>query len=258
MKHIKKRFLLESQRDEISFNKEKFEVLDIDKNFDNKKLNGKKKSIAFVATEKNFVIAGFVHKVDGRNYIFPVPDPTLIYFHNAQTSIAKIKEHKTKLLKKLDFNQDLSETAINEIYNFYSVTTGFVIYLFTSIESYINQHIPDNFVFKKVTNKRTELYDKKQIQEGIDFKTKITEVLSEATGKNFFGKDTPTNQNIWKLKTFRDEIIHTKPGENPLRYDDLIRMSLNFRYSDTLDAVAKFMNHYKTDYITECGCGVDF
>ncbi len=242
----------------MKLDKDKFEVIEIDKNFDHKTLNDKKKSIAIISTDKKKLYGGFVHKVEGRNYIFPVPDPTLIYFHNAQISIARIKDYKAKLLNKLNLNQELSESGINEIYNFYSVTSGFVIYLFTSLESYINQLIPEDFVFKRELPKRTELYDKKQVQESLDFKTKITEVISDATGRNFFNNQTPTNQLIWNLKQFRDDIIHTKPDDNPLKYDKLIKTSLNFRYADTLDSVAKFMNFYKTDYIIECDCGVDF
>ncbi|MFM9837530.1 MAG: hypothetical protein ACKVOQ_04655 [Cyclobacteriaceae bacterium] len=258
MKHIKKRFLLESDEDQLKFDTDKFEFLELDKNFDQKVLNGKKKSIALILTDKKKLYGGFVHKVDGKNYIFPVPDPTLIYFHNAQINVARIKEYKAILLTKLDFNKELTEPGINEIYNFYSITSGFVIYLFTSIESFINQLIPETFVFNKVSSKRTELYDKRQIQESIDFKTKIVEVISGATGKNFFANQTPTNQLIWNLKEFRDDIIHTKPDDNPLKYDKLIKTSLNFRYADTLDAVAKFMNHYRTDYIIECDCGNEF
>jgi hypothetical protein len=63
---------------------------------------------------------------------------------------------------------------------------------------------------------------------------------------------------IWNLKEFRDQIIHTKPDDNPLMYDSLIKMSLNFKYDETLEAVATFMNYYRPDYIVECNCGLDF
>ena len=66
-------------------------------------------------------------------------------------------------------------------------------------------------------------------------------------------------QHIWNLKEFRNDIIHTKPKKDAvLWYDNLIKKSLNFKYLETLNAVAKFMNFYKTDYIIECDCGKDF
>lgn len=259
MKHIEKRFLIEFKNENEIIENNVRESYKITKDFDNRNLDQKKKKIILIVTDTNNVFGGFVHKVDNKNYVFPVPDPTLIYFHNAQINIARIKECKLKLLQKLDFNEQLNESAINEIYEFYGLTTSFVIYLFTSIESFINQLIPDNYTFIRKLSTKTEMFDKKQIQNTIDFKTKITEVLKGATGKSFFINRTPTNQHIWNLKEFRDDIIHTKSkDENMLGYDNLIKSSLNFNYESTLNSVAKFMNFFKDNYIIECNCGRDF
>ena len=223
-----------------------------------KELKKRTGSIAYIRTEDDVVIGGFIHNVKGKRYIFPVPDPTLIYFNNAQLNIAAITKHKEELIKKVDLEETLSEPALNEIYNFYGVTSGFVIFLFTSIESFINQLLPDDFEYRNKLRRKTEIYNKQQIQESLDFKTKLKHVLPQATNKDFFRNQTPTNDRIWKLKEFRDEIVHTKPDKNPLKYDHLIKTSLNFKYLQTLKAVAKFMNHYKPDYIVECDCGMDF
>lgn len=215
-------------------------------------------SIAYIKTVDDIVVGGFIHNVMGKRYIFPVPDPTLIYFNNAQLNIAAITKHKEELIKKVDIEDALSEPALNEIYNFYGVTSGFVIFLFTSIESFVNQLIPNDFEYRNKQKRKTEIFNKEQIQENIDFRTKLKSVLPQATNKDFFKHQTPTNDRIWKLKEFRDDIVHTKPDENPLKYDHLIKTSLNFKYEETLEAVAKFMNHYKPDYIVECDCGMDF
>lgn len=259
MKHIKKRFLLEFEDENEVVEKQGLEGFKITKEFDHRNLDGQKNRIILLVTDTKNVYGGFVHKVNNKNFVFPVPDPTLIYFHNAQISIAKINAAREKLLKKLDFNEQLNESAINEIYEFYGETSSFVIYLFTSIESFTNQLIPDDYVFIRKLTSKTESFDKNQIQDNIDFKTKIKEVLKDAKGKGFFDKDTPINQHIWNLKEFRNDIIHTKPKkDNVLWYDNLIKKSLNFKYTETLESVAKFMNFYKPDYIVECDCGKDF
>jgi len=259
MKHIEKRFLLEFRNEKEDLENSNLETYKITKDFDHRNLDGQRKKIILLVTETKNVYGGFVHKVNNKNYVFPVPDPTLIYFHNAQISIARIKECKEKLLQKLDFNSQLDESAINEIYEFYGVASSFVIYLFTSIESFINQLIPDEYIFIRKLSTKTELFDKNQIQDYLDFKTKITDVLKGAIGKSFFTNQSPANQHIWNLKEFRNDIIHTKPkDESPLRYDSLIKSSLNFKYEETLKSVAKFMNFYKEKYIIECDCGRDF
>ncbi len=258
MKHIKRRFFLQTTSDQVNFDNPNFENLNIEKGITQEQLSERKDSIAYVETTDGIVIGGFVHKVDGKNYMFPVPDPTLIYFNNAQLNVKAISEQKKILLKKLDVTVALNSPAIHDIYNYYGLTSGFIIFLFTAIESFINQMIPDDFIYEDKQNRKTEIYNKAQIQEFLDFKTKITKVLKETTGKNFFINQTPTNQSIWKLKEFRDDIIHTKQDENPLKYNNIIKNSLSFNYGKTLLAVAKFMNYYKKDYIIECDCGKDF
>ncbi len=95
--------------------------------------------------------------------------------------------------------------------------------------------------------------------EFIDFRTKLTIILPEVTQKKDFMKlASAASSFIWNLKEFRDDIIHTKPkNEHPL-YDDLIKKSLNFKFENAIDSVAKFMNHYQEDYIKECDCEGDF
>ena len=62
---------------------------------------------------------------------------------------------------------------------------------------------------------------------------------------------------IWKLKDFRDGIIHTKQDPDQKSYFNLLKNALDFKYDDTLESVAIFMNFYKKDYIIECDCGSD-
>jgi len=259
MKHIKKSFLIQYPSDSINLKHKGFKTIQLDNTFKFDKKITSNNHMVFIETDLDLAIGGFIHRQNGTNYVIPIPDPTLIYFNNAQEITHQIDKHKKELFEKISLETPFTETAINEVYHFFGSTSGFVIFLFTSIESFINQQIPDDFIFEKVLKKRTELYNKTQIQETIDFKTKVKEVLPQITKKDFFKKKSPTNEFIWNLKNFRDEIIHTKPqDDNPLRYKDLIKKSLNFKYDKTLDSVAKFMNFYKPNYITECGCGADY
>lgn len=240
-------------------NKENTKIIDVGEKIPQEIRAKKDEFITFLKTSEDIVIAGCLHKYQGKDLILPIPDPTLIYFHNAQSYIKGIKEAKKKLIEKIDFSTPLNETAINEIYDYYGKTSGFAIFLFTSIESFINQMLPDNYIYKVSIKKRTEVYNKQQIQFYLDFKTKISKVLEEITGKNFFKNSTSANSMIWNLKEFRDDIIHTKQEDNNiLRYEGLIKRSLNFKYDKTLIAVASFMNFYRKGYIVECDCGGDF
>lgn len=256
MKHIEKRFLFQSK----TFNSKKtykaVDFINIKGQLGSieQKLKDNKDKFAILESAEGVFIDGFVNKIDGKHFVIPIPDPTLIYFHNAQYFLSQINENRESLLKKLDFNKSLNEGSINEIFTFFGVTSGFVVFLFTAIESFINQLIPDDFIYVNPLKSKTETFNKQQIQEFLDFKTKITKVLTLVTKKDFFSKQTTSNQLIWNLKEFRDEIIHTKQEDNHLKYSKLIKTSFNFKYEKVLEAVANFMNFYKKDTIKECPC----
>ncbi len=54
-------------------------------------------------------------------------------------------------------------------------------------------------------------------------------LLPDATQKNFFLKSTTVNEHIWKLKEFRNNIIHTKQKGELLAYDSLLKTSLKLK-----------------------------
>jgi hypothetical protein len=63
---------------------------------------------------------------------------------------------------------------------------------------------------------------------------------------------------INNLKNFRDNIIHTKNKSEHVKHDFLIKRSFSFKFDATINAVADYMNYYKSHYIKECACGKDF
>jgi len=141
MKHIKKKFLLQGQ-----ITKEQEEQLNDKLNFipfselSEKDLKeGFKKNIVFANTENGFTFPIIHQNIEGKQCYIPMPDPTLIYFNNAQATLKHIIEGKKDLKAKLVFDKIQSEPYINEIYQYFGLTSQFVIFLFTSIESFINQ-----------------------------------------------------------------------------------------------------------------------
>lgn len=259
MKHIKKRFFLEGNSETINIDKSKFEIIEnIDNGIDSSILANRKQQIAFIENEDKKLIAGFVQNINGKNYVFPVPDPTLVYFHNAQFNLRLSIIKKHDLLRKLDLEPPKTSIPIHELYDYYGTTCSVIINLFTSIESFLNQQIPNSYFYKKVTQKSTEIFNSKQIMEYIDFKTKATLIIPEITKKDFFKKQSSANQMIWNLKDFRDEIIHTKPEDDILRYKNLIKKSLNFKYDTAIQSVATYFNYHNKNYIEECDCNEDF
>lgn len=255
MKHVKRRFLFETDTNSIEFQSNVISY-ELDEIYQLKKVPT---SAAFLITEDGIAYSGFAKKINGRFSIFPIPDITLIHFNTAQTSVRNITSAKKELLFFLSLNDKATGKLLNSLYQYYSLTSTYVISLFTSIESFINQMIPEDYEYRIIRTNKTEIYNKRQIQKSIDFKTKISKVMSDACKKkDFFAKKTKCTQMIWQLKEFRDELIHTKHSDDPIEYKSIIQRPINFNYTETLKSVAQFMNHYKSEYIVECDCGEDF
>jgi len=256
-KHIKKKFLIEPPTKELD--EVRTHALSRETLLESPKLlNHRIGELVYLCTETNYNYGGIIEKVDGQISILPVPDLTLVYFNRAYLLTDHVFEQRSSLKNVIGLNNELDESGINEVYNFYGTCSGYTIFLFTAIESFINSLIPDDFEYVKKTSKRTETYSKLQIQRFVSFKEKINEVLFQAQGKSFHKKTSSHTSRIDNLKEFRDKVVHTKSHSDHEDNRDLLKMAINFKYRETLSSVATFMNFYKPDYIEECSCGSDF
>jgi len=115
------------------------------------------------------------------------------------------------------------------------------------------------FIYQRKKN-RTETYSKHQIEQYISFDEKIKSVIPQITKIDYLKSHPLVATHIDNLKEFRNNVIHTKTNkENEhFKYDHIVKRSLSFKYTEAIDAIAKYMNGYKQDYITECKCGKDF
>jgi hypothetical protein len=202
-----------------------------------------------------------LYQNNGENLIIPIPDLSLVYFDSAY-NLNKLRiEQKKKLNEKIKGigKKELSENAINEIYRYYGYSSSCLIALFTAIESFINQIIPDDKNYEKDCGYKTEIYTKSQVQKKLTFEEKTRKVLPYFFNNNDFFKNPTTNsRHILNLKELRDEIVHPKSEKNLASQELLMKRLLKFDYEKTIEAVACFMNFYHKEFIVECNCGIDF
>ncbi|MBF4518309.1 hypothetical protein IRZ71_18275 [Flavobacterium sp. ANB] len=254
MKHIKKKYFLEEKLKTI--NKE---TLGLKKNFDSKDLKNLSKTHDIVIeTSDNELIFAFIYNDNGNHVTIPLPDFTLVYYDFSYKLNIDRKESKKIMLKNLKNVNHFTELNGEVLYRFYGYSSSCIINLFTSIECFINHLLPENKNYIEVNNNRTEIYNKTQIQQYIQFWDKLKKVLPQFYNKNFFQKSTPTNEHIFKLKELRDNIIHTKSEDSGALQIELFKQILNFKYDETFIAVAKFMNFYQPKYIEDCPCEKEF
>lgn len=259
MKHSKQKFRFEKV---LTPEQEKhFEQISIEVPFKPKeKVNIPKGMNAFVKTDLGKLIETFYYNNSGHHYYIPEPDPILIYFNLGHSFYREIAESRKELFKVLN-SENLTENVRNQLYNYFGFSNGFVIFLFTSLEAFLNKMIPDNYIYSENKSRYTATFNKSQIERELNFDTKLKEVVNKITQKDFSKKHRPTYEHIINLKKFRDNIVHTKTQNNDnsgKTYEYLFKQALNFKYEETLLAVRDFINYYEPNYIEECDCGKDF
>jgi hypothetical protein len=258
MKHISRRFLFQYSKDEFEA---KFADLNLQKlkrstNSPPLGRNQLKQEFCFLHTDKDYYIRSTLINIDGIKYPIPEPDPTLIYFSSAQNCFRQLNKTRPILLSKVHIQSDISGEIIHDYYDYFSSAFGFVIFLFSSLESFTNSLVKDNDVYTKTTKKNTEIYSKGQI-EFLSFDEKTENVIPQLTKIDFMKDHKLFAQKIHNLKEFRNEIIHIKSQNSALPYTPIVKKILSFKYPETIEAVAKFMNSHIPQYINECQCGED-
>ena len=253
-KHILKKFLHETELSQEVIDTLKASSLGIPLD-SNLKVNKIPKGMApFLTTEDNKFFKAFTFNYQNKVKLIPEPDPILVYFHAAYLNYIQISSRKQEIFDKLSAEK-LNEVMIKELYDYFSVTSSFVILLFTALEALMNRAIPNDYTYKRITPRKTELFSKAQIEQFIPFDEKIKNVLNEASSKNFSKQHPLKYTHISNLKEFRNMIVHTKEAEGASTYDYLYKKALTFNFDDTIDAVKDFCNYYtKSDFITECTC----
>jgi hypothetical protein len=141
------------------------------------------------------------------------------------------------------------------------MASSYAIFLFSAVEAFVNMSIPKDYKYERsIQDKRSEIFNRSQLQRYVEFAEKIKTVLPEVTNKNFVVEHTHKFEYLMKLKSFRDEVAHTKVydgGPTANSYQDLYVMSLVFEYEKTLHYARDFINYHKPDLIEECDCGRD-
>jgi hypothetical protein len=260
-KHIYKKFYNESVPTETEINS--MQTLSQDwqkikkgeKPVPNIPLNFKAK----ILMDSGKMVSVFPFNNKGIRRMIPEPDPILIYFHTAYVYYTQI-EIKRSLVIESTAVEIMTENIINDLYDYYGLTCSFIIFLFTSLEAFINRSIPDNYKYIKTDNpRRTEIYTKDQIQ-WLRFDEKMNKVIPLIKEKDFSKSHPNVYQHIKNLKEFRDNIVHTRESsEGHTPFDYLFKRSFQYNYKAALNAVKDFYNFYHApDYIVECPCSKDW
>lgn len=264
MKHIKKKYAVYIKDLPI---KENASLTYVDRRNKEalKNIDKKEKIIFLKDTSNHYALATLYNNQEKEvNLTIPIPDLTLVYYDSAYMSNFQRKSFESDLFEKLSQTTEITDDVSHEIYRYVNYAATSIIMMFTSMESFLNNNIPeDGIIFNdgKILKKRKKNkdFDKNCIQRYVSFEDKILKVIPFFKKRNYFiNKDDFNKSTIGKLKTLRDEIIHTKSSFLYQKQSSLFNQMLDFEFDKTLLEVKGFMNFYKKDYVENCPCDEPF
>jgi hypothetical protein len=182
---------------------------------------------------------------NNKSYFFPEPNPVHLFFSNATEHFEIANQLKNDLWKLKSNEYHKLFNSFNAFFN--EITTG-IIMLYTSVEAFINQHIPENYTFI-IDNKPQTKND----IEWMDIKEKIKDYLPIIFGIKFQITNEKDYQNILKVRQIRNDLIHLKTQLtiNKTFYEKLFSELIETKTGDLVDSVFIFMNTFRQDYLIE-------
>lgn len=135
-----------------------------------------------------------------------------------------------------------------ELFHILEQKMGSIIFAYTSLESFSNERIPENYVYvHKKTNKK---FDKTQIERFVSLDIKIGEILPQIMHVN-----NPKNTAIWEsylyLKKLRDSIIHCKTINKTNRTDHIWQDLLNDKMLNPCLEAKNIIGHFLSSVPTD-------
>ena len=196
------------------------------------------------------VIYAFDYLNKKNKIIIPELNPTTIFYSNAVMFHRNLITSKDILLKKSPNIKQLNNPIDPKIFGtFFQFAVNCLINLQSTIESFANRQIPENYFI----NEKGEEYE-------VSIFHKIDTVLPELTKKKFKREFKRDNFRVRKVIELRNEIIHLKPIRETTntQYKDTYRKMIKFDFPRAILAVKNFVNFYEPELIEECICGKEY
>lgn len=201
---------------------------------------------AYIHTDDNRIIQGFLYLNNGDPVVIPEPEPSILYFLNAERIIDNILHLRTEIFNSKNI-QNIVVVDVSLFSDFFLLAFDFVVNLFASIEAFNNSAIPENFTFSS----KKGLMNREEIQRWESFDIKVKKVTPQIFNKSFVVDFIGKYESLDKLKNIRDSLIHTKNFSKnwAASYRDIYRELLAFDFENVLSYTKDYMNYYKPDWI---------
>jgi len=152
------------------------------------------------------------------------PNDVSLYSHISKSFLekGKIFYNETIVFRLKNYGGRFpSREKQKEYYDYFETIIISIIFSYTSIETFVNICIPNNYKFTETKNGEEIINDKIDIEKRFSLRRKLLEIIREV-----LNTPDPSKEKWWskliELEDIRDEIIHTKQSKSEERYSKLL------------------------------------
>ena len=160
--------------------------------------------------------AAIIHHGEERIGI-TTPNATALFLNLSQACHLQAEQLISKCISnKNEFGHLLEEI---DVFAFYEQMMASIVFAHTSLESFVNEEIPDDYIHKVTDSRCTQHYNKEQIERYLNLDTKLGDILPDVLQvKSLKGGKLWSDFN--KLKDIRDRVIHMKTKDREFQGED--------------------------------------
>lgn len=189
----------------------------------------------------------------GKRFISFFPNPVHLFLNAAvenynyaenvkNTNFPKCGKELGGKLYILEAEQDGTHDCYNRYIAYRSIS---IIMLVSCLEAFMNQIIPNDFIYKGIRKDKEVLFKKKDIEREVSFIDKLTKVIPQWLERDdFWEENSQIKTPLIELYNNRRNIIHLKTDSQSdlTRYSDAISKMLDFDVWSAIRATIAFIN----------------
>lgn len=209
----------------------------------------------------NKVIRARPVKYQNKLFVTAFPNPVHLFL-----SVAVEHYNKSENVKERNFLKcgkkysddvyllDFEENGTHDCYNHYlKYRMSSIIMLVSSLEAFLNQVIPNDFIYKTTRKEKDIEINKNNIESSkVSFSEKLLQVIPQYLKFNDFWETRLIDkERILELYKNRKNVIHLKTNaeDDFERYFLVIDQMLDFEISNSINSVINFMNSVSKNFV---------
>ena len=143
----------------------------------------------------------------------PIPNAAASCLNISKRCWDEAREIRKKSKIDSSIKKTVSFSSDEEAIDYLELMMQSVVFAFTALEAFVNEMIPDDYVYEKQGRKCDESYKKKDIERWLTIDEKYGKVLPEVLAIESPKGKHRSWSDLQKLKKVRDRLIHMKSDD---------------------------------------------